>query len=324
MRTILVREFGAPSVMRIEDVPDPKAGPGQVVVRVRAAGVNPVDTYIRSGVYARKPPLPYVPGSDGAGEIESVGPDVKGWKAGDRVYVHGDNVSAPAGTFAEKALCAITQVHRLADKVSFAQGAALGVPYGTAYRSLFQRANTRAGETVLVHGASGGVGIGSCEMAKAHGCFVIGTAGTEKGMKLAKEHGADVVVNHKDDNYLDAVMAATDGKGVNVIMEMAAHINLDKDLALLAQGGRVVIIGNRGRIEIDPRGTMAKDAAILGMLLFATPPAELASAHAAIVAGLANGTLNPVVGREISMADAAKAHEAVLEAGAYGKIVINT
>src|SRR6187397_1315866 len=139
MRSIVVREFGTPEVMRVETVPDPAPSASQVLVRVHSVGVNPVDTYIRSGVYARKPPLPYVPGSDGAGEIESVGPDVKGWKAGDRVYIHGDNVTAPAATFAEKALCAVTQIHRLPDRVTFAQGAALGVPYGTAYRSLFQR-----------------------------------------------------------------------------------------------------------------------------------------------------------------------------------------
>ena len=161
-------------------------------------------------------------------------------------------------------------------------------------------------------------------MAKAHGCFVIGTAGTDKGLALAKAHGADVVLNHKDANYMDAVMAATNGLGVNVILEMAAHINLDKDITALAQGGRVVIIGNRGRIEIDPRGTMAKDAAVMGMLLFATPAADLAAAHAGIVAGLANGILNPVVGREFPLADAPKAHEAGLEAGAYGKIVLTS
>jgi NADPH2:quinone reductase len=322
MRTIVVREFGAPSVMKVEEKPDPKPGPSQVVVRIRAAGVNPVDTYIRSGAYARKPELPWVPGSDGAGEIESVGADVKGWKAGDRVYVANDNVSPSAGTYAEKAVCPVTQIHRLPDRVSFAQGAALGVPYGTAYRALFQRAAAKPGETLFVHGASGGVGIAAVEMGKAHGMIVIGTAGTDKGAQAVKDHGADFVFNHKDPQYLDQVMSATGGRGVNVILEMAAHINLDKDLTLLTPNGRIVLIGNRGRIEIDPRGAMGKDAAILGMLLFNTPPADLAAVHAAIVAGLANGTLSPVINKEFPLADAAKAHEAVLEAGALGKIVI--
>jgi NADPH2:quinone reductase len=323
MRTILVREFGSPEVMRVEEVPDPVPGPTQILVRVRAAGVNPVETYIRSGVYARKPNLPFVPGGDGAGEVEAVGAEIKNWKPGDRVYIHGDNVNFPgAGTYAEKALCTPAQIHRLPDRVTFAQGAALGVPYGTASRSLFQRAQARPGETVLVHGASGGVGIAAVQMAKAHGMTVIGTAGTDKGLKLVKEHGADVALNHREANYLDAVMPATEGRGVNVVLEMAAHINLDKDLTVLAPGARVVIIGSRGRIEIDPRGTMGKDAAIMGMLLFNTPPSELASIHSAIVSGLSNGTLNPVVSREFHLADAPKAHEAVLEQGALGKIVL--
>ena len=323
MRTILVREFGAPEVMRVEDVADPKPGPSQIVVRVRAAGVNPVETYIRSGAYARKPNLPFVPGTDGAGEIEAVGSEIKNWKPGDRVYIHGDNVAATgAGTYAEKAVCAATQIHRLPDRVTFAQGAALGVPYATAYRALLQRANAKPGETVLVHGASGGVGIAAVEIAKAHGMIVIGTAGTEQGLAVAKQHGADIVLNHNEASYLDAVLPATGGRGVDVILEMAAQVNLDKDLTVLAYGGRVVVIGNRGRIEIDPRGTMGKDAAILGMLLFATPPAELATVHAALVAGLTNGTLNPVINRELPLADAAKAHVAVLEPGAHGKIVL--
>jgi len=323
MRTILVREFGAPEVMRVEDVPDPKPGPAQILVRIRAAGVNPVETYIRSGVYARKPSLPYVPGSDGAGEVEAVGAEIKNWKPGDRVYIAGDNVGVgAAGTYAEKALCTPAQVHRLPDRVTFAQGAALGVPYATAYRALFVRANAKAGETVLIHGATGGVGIGAVEIAKAHGMTVIGTGGTEKGLAIVRDHGADVVLNHREPNYLDQVIPATDGRGVNIVLEMAAHLNLDKDLSVLAFGGRVVVIGNRGRIEIDPRGTMGKDAAIVGMTLFNAGPAELVAIHAALVAGLANGTLNPVVSREFPLADAAKAHVAVLEPGSLGKIVL--
>ena len=323
MRAIVVREFGGPEVMKQENVPTPKPGPSDVLVRIRAAGVNPVEAYVRAGTYARLPKLPYTPGSDGAGEVDSVGADVKGFKHGDRVYVAGDNQSAAgAGTYAEYALCSPGMLHPLPARVTFAQGAALGVPYATAYRALFHRANAKPGDTVLVHGATGGVGVAAVQIARAHGMTVIGTGGTDRGMTLVREQGAAFVVSHKDPKYLDEVMRATGGRGVDVVLEMAAHLNLDKDLGVLAPRGRVVVIGNRGRVEIDPRQTMGRDAAILGMTLFNVSPAELASIHAAIVAGLANGSLSPVVGREMPLAEAPHAHEAVMEPGALGKIVL--
>jgi NADPH2:quinone reductase len=326
MRTILVRAFGGPEVLRLEDAPAPTPGAGDVLVRVRAAGVNPVDTYIRSGAYARKPDLPYTPGTDGAGEVEAIGAGVTGVGVGDRVYIAGDNASATfsPGTYAEQTICRPSQLHPLPAHVTFGQGAAIGVPYGTAYRALFIRAAAKAGETVLVHGATGGVGIAAVEIARAHGLTVIGTGGSDRGLKAVRERGAHLVVSHKDASYLDVVMQSTGGRGVDVVLEMAAHINLDRDLTVLARGGRIVVIGNRGRVEIDPRGAMARDGAILGMTLFNSPAAEIASMHAAIVAGLNNKTLNPIVGREFPLADAGLAHQAVMEPGALGKIVLTT
>ncbi len=324
MKAIRAHEYGGPAVMKIEDVPDPKAGPGEVVVRVRAAGINPVDAYILSGTYPRKPPLPYTPGQDGAGEIESVGAGVTEVKAGDRVYICGvGNTVAGAGTYAEKALCIPSQLHPLPARTSFGQGAALGVPYCTAYRALFQRTNARPGETVLVHGATGGVGIACVELAHARGLIVIGSGGTESGLTVVREHGADFVVNHKTPAYADEIMKATGGRGVDLIIEMAAHVNLERDLGLLAKYGRVVVVGNRGKTEIDARAAMGRDASILGMTLFNVTEAEFVEIHAGLIAGLSNGTLNPVVGREFPLADAPRAHEAVMEAGALGKIVLN-
>jgi NADPH2:quinone reductase len=323
MKAIRVHEYGGPAVMKLEEVPDPAAGPGEVVVRVRAAGVNPVDAYIHTGTYPRKPALPYTPGQDGAGEVLSVGADVKGFKAGDRVYICGvGNTVAGAGTYAERALCIPSQLHHLPARVSFAQGAALGVPYCTAYRALFQRAHAKPGETLLVHGATGGVGIACVELAHARGLTVIGSGGTNAGLAAVREHGADVVVNHREPSYTDEITRATGGKGVNLIVEMAAHINLDRDLGLLAKHGRVVVVGNRGKTEIDARQAMARDAAILGMTLFNVNEADFVEIHAALIAGLTNGTLNPVVGREIPLADATRAHEGVMQPGALGKIVL--
>ena len=325
MKAIVVREFGTPAVMKLEaDAPDPTPGPGLVLVRIRAAGVNPVDSYIHTGTHLRKPTLPYTPGFDGAGVVEGVGANVTAFSAGDRVYIGGPG-GAPggAGTYAERAICPQAHVHALPARSSFAQGAALGVPYATAYRALFQRAGAKPGETVLVHGATGGVGIASVELARARGLRVIGSGGTDAGLAVAREHGADVVVNHRAEGYTNDIMRATDGRGVNVIVEMAAHVNLDRDLAMLARGGRVIVVGNRGRVEIDARQAMGRDAAIFGMVLFNATDADLAEIHAAITAGLANGTLNPVIGREMALEDAARAHEAVMEPGALGKIVLN-
>lgn len=318
MRAIRVSEFGGPEVLRVQDTPDPKPDSGQVVVRVKAAGVNPVETYIRSGVYAKKPALPYTPGTDAAGVVEAVGPNVKRVKVGDRVYTNG----SITGTYAELALCEQSRVHPLPAKVSFAQGAALGVPYGTAYRALFQRGGARPAETVLVHGASGGVGIACVQFARSAGLTVIGTGGSEKGRALVAGEGAQHVVDHKDGGYEKQIMAITDGRGVDLILEMLANVNLAKDLTMLAQGGRVVVIGNRGSIEINPREAMLREASILGLILWSATDAELATIHAAIVAGLDNGTLRPVVGREMPLAEAARAHQLVMEPGAYGKIAL--
>jgi NADPH:quinone reductase len=317
MKAIRVHEFGEPEVMKLEEVPDPVPGPEQVVVRIRAVGINPVETYIRSGAYALKPQLPYTPGADGAGEVESVGAKVKSFSRGDRVYLAG---TAAGGAYAEKAVCDVKQVHPLPEHVSFAQGAAVNVPYVTAYRALVHRAAGRANETVLVHGASGGVGIAAVQLAVARGMIVIGTAGTDRGRQLVREHGAQHVLDHGKGDYTDQIMQLTDGCGVDVILEMLANVNLQKDLTMLGKGGRIAVIGNRGRIEIDPRLLMRSQGSILGVL--GGTDAETAEAHAAIVAGLRNRSLTPVVGKELSLSQAAQAHREVIEKKAYGKIVL--
>jgi NADPH2:quinone reductase len=317
MKAIRVAEFGGPEVMRLGDVPDLHPGPKQVLVRVKAAGVNPTDTYTRSGM-TRRPTLPYTPGIDAAGVVESVGEGVMGVKAGARVYVSG----TVTGAYAEQAVCEEHQVHPLPEKISFAQGAAVNIPYATAYRALFQLAKATPGEIVFIHGATGGVGIAAIQLARAAGMRIIGTGGTERGRTLVTEQGARDVLDHHAANYLDQIQTLTGGHGVDVVLEMLANVNLDKDLKLLAMGGRVVVIGSRGRVEIDPRDTMIRDASIQGMLLFNISPEMASSIHAALVAGLENGTLCPVIRKEMSLAEAPRAHREIMEPGAYGKIVL--
>ena len=318
MKAIQVHEFGGPEVLALHEVPTPKPGPGEVLVRIRAAGVNPYDTYMRNGTYAIKPSLPYTPGSDAAGTVEAVGQGVTGVKPGDRVYT----ARTVSGAYAEYALALDSQVHRLPEKTSFAQGAGLWVPYGTAYTALHHHAAARAGETVLIHGASGGVGIAAVQLARAQGLHVLGTAGTERGLELVKKEGAHQTFDHSKPGYTEEILKATGGKGVDVVLEMLANVNLAADLKLLALHGRIIVIGNRGDISINPRELMSRRAMVRGFTLWAATAAESAEIHAAVAAGIENGTLRPIVGKELALRDAPQAHRDVMSPGAYGKIVL--
>jgi len=318
MKAIRVSEYGAPSVLKLEEIPTPQPGPNQVLVRNHAVGINPVDTYLRSNTDNRGPKLPYTPGADAAGVIEAVGPGVTAVKPDDRVYMGG----TVSGAYAELSLCEQGQVHPLPANASYAQGAAINIPYATAYHALFNRARGEAGETVLVHGASGGVGIGAVQLARARGLTVIGTAGTERGRRMVAEQGAHHVLDHGAPGYLEECVRLTGGRGPDIIMEMLANANLQKDLGAIATRGRIVVIGNRGNTEINARLAMNKDADIRGMALNHATPDQLAGIHAALVEGLRNGTLRPIIAQEFPLAQAAKSHEAVMEAGHHGKIVL--
>ena len=317
MKSIRVHEFGAPEVLKLEDVTKPIPGKGEVVVAVKAIGVNPVETYLRSGSNP-KLPRPYTPGLDAAGIVEAVGEGVTNVKESDRVYT-ADSIS---GSYAEFTLCKAADVHPLPDNITFEQAAGLNIPYATAYRALFQKAKAQPGETVFIHGASGGVGTAAIQWCKLHGIRVIGTGGTEEGRKLAREQGADHVLDHHSPTYLEELAKLTGGRGPDVILEMLSNVNLGKDLSVLAHTGRVVIIGSRGKVEITPRDAMAREATIYGLMLFNATEPELRAIHAAIYAGLKNGGLRPVVGKKFPLAQAAEAHKAVLAPGAYGKIVL--
>ena len=322
MRAIRVHEFGAPEVMQIEEIPDPEAGAGEVLVKIEAAGVNPVDTYVRSGVYATLPDLPYTPGGDAAGTVEAVGDGVDGFAPGDRVYMAAIAGGGHSGALAEMAVATPNKIFHLPDNTSFDAGAALGVPYGTAYYGLHMRGEAKPGQSVFVHGASGAVGTAAVQMARALDMTVIGSAGTDKGKQLVLDQGADHVVDHTTDGYIDEVRSLTGGDGPNLILEMLANVNLAKDLDVVAKFGRIVIIGNRGEIEINPRMTMMKNLDVVGLALPNAGPEGMAQIYAGIRTGLDEGDLNPVIGREMPLSEAVAAHHAVLEPGAFGKIVL--
>ncbi len=318
MKAILVHEFGGPEVLKLEEIPTPRPAAGQVLVRIHAAGVNPYDTYMRNGLYPVKPPLPYTPGSDAAGIVEAVGEGVTKVKPGDRVYT----AKTVTGAYAEYALTLESQVHPLPAKITFAQGAGIWVPYGTAHHALSHSSRARAGENLLIHGASGGVGIAAAQIARAMGMTVLGTAGSEKGLELAKREGAHHVFNHTKPDYREQIIKTTGGLGVNVILEMLANVNLGHDLKLLATNGRVIVIGSRGDVTISPRDIMSRRGSIHAFTLWGTTEAEEKEIHAGILAGLENGTQRPVVGKELPLAEAPRAHKEVLEPGSFGKIVL--
>ena len=319
MKAIVVHEFGGPEVHEIGRGAGLAAGtsPGGCPQPRRGRESRGL-LHARGNLRAQAGTALHAR-TDGAGVVERVGANAKRWKVGDRVYI-GMPVT---GTYAQQVLCEESGVYSLPEHDSFKQGAAVHVPYATAFRALFHKAQARGGETVFIHGASGGVGIAAVQLARAAGLQVIGTAGSDGGKKLAEKEGAHHVLDHSSPGYLDQAMALTGGRGMDVIIEMLANVNLGKDLPLLATGGRVVVVGNRGTVEINPRDAMAREAAIYGMSLWGTSPGEIWPVFTRpLVAGLENKSLRPVVGAEFPLSEAARAHEAVMKGGAYGKIVL--
>jgi NADPH2:quinone reductase len=322
MRAIRVHEFGPADVLRLEQLPDPVPADGQLLVRVGAAGVNPVETYLRAGI-AAGPPTPYTPGSDAAGVVASVGAGVAATAVGQRVYVIGTST----GAYAELALCRSDEVFPLPASLSMAQGAAIGVPYGTAHRALFQRGRGAAGETVLVHGASGGVGLAAVQLAAAAGIIVIGSASTDDGRRLLLAQGAAHAVDHSSSAHGEEVLKLTGGRGVDLVVEMRSDVNLGADLALLAARGRVVCVGNRGpgnqgQVGVNARDLMRREGDVLGVMLPNAEHDDMAAVHDGLARGFARGELRPVIAREYRLEDAAQAHRDIEEGHSLGKLVL--
>jgi NADPH2:quinone reductase len=324
MKAVVVTEFGGPEALVVSTVPVPSVDVKSTdyLIRVHAAGVNPVETYIRAGQYAKLPALPWTPGNDGAGVVVRA-PENGEFAVGARVWLSGSK----SGSYAEFCTCTAAQVHALPDHLSFEQGAAVGIAYRTAYRALHIRSRAQAGQTILVHGGSGGVGLAAIQLAKLHGCRVIATAGTQEGLELVTAHGA-FAVNHKTEGYMEEILKLTSGQGVNIVLEMLANVNLGADLTILARGGVVCVIGNRGPAQIDARQLMLKESSIVGCLGAGTPE-ESAQCFAGVTGALHHGQIQPVVNTPaFALEDASLAHIEVIEhkrgGGSAGKIVIST
>ncbi|EPY85667.1 quinone oxidoreductase isoform 3 [Camelus ferus] len=252
---------------------------------------------------------------------------------GDRVFT----TSTVSGGYAEYALAADHTVYKLPEKLDFQQGAAIGVPYFTAYRALLHSTGPSgttqlplsAGCTFLVFSVieksscEPEVGLAACQIARAYGLKVLGTAGTEEGQRVVLQNGAHEVFNHREDNYIDKIKKSVGEKGIDVIIEMLANVNLSNDLNLLSQGGRVIIVGSKGPIEINPRDTMAKESSIKGVTLFSSTKEEFQQFAAALQAGMEIGWLRPVIGSQYPLEKVAQAHEDLTHSsGAAGKMVL--
>ncbi|KAI6657415.1 Quinone oxidoreductase [Oopsacas minuta] len=323
MKAIRIDSFGGPEVLKLQgSLPVPEIGTRQVLINVHSVSINPVDTYIRSGQYARLPTLPYTPGNDCSGVIEHVGAEVNKFKPGDRVY----SLRTITGSYSTHAVCDVEYVNNLPDCLPFNEGACLGTTYYTAYRALILVGKAKPGQLVLVHGASGGVGTACLQLCKQMGIRAVGTAGTPDGEKAALTSGADTVVNHRQDKYVDTLKELSSANGgFDIILENAAHVNLATDLDLVANKGVVIVVGSKGMnsIEMVPRKLMAKECSVTGILFWNISPDELVQSHAAILAGVKIGVLKPVISNLFELGEAGKAHEQLMSGkGAAGQIVL--
>lgn len=317
MKAIEMLSFGEPDVLKLTEKTAPSVDNNQVIVKVLFAGVNPADTYIRQGGYAFfNPELPYTPGFDGAGVITEIGSHVTDFQIGDRVFISTSLGEKGTGTYAEYVSCTTDSIRLLPDSVSFEEGAALGIPATAAYRALFQRGQLKKGETVLIHGASGSVGTLAVQMAKKAGAYVIGTAGNRENCQSVYENGADLVLNHNLEDYLQEVPK------VDLVLEMLANINLEKDLEIINQRGRIIIIGNRGSLNFNPRLTMAKEADIRGIAIWNATKTEREESLTAIETYLSQGILKPEIGKIYPLKEAAQAQHDIIHQPVKGKILL--
>lgn len=322
MRAVRIDQFGGREVLKTVSIDEPTPNANEVKIKLYTTGLNPNESYTITGVYAAfVPGLPYVPGFDGAGIIEEVGPEVKNVKIGDRVFIAGYKAKRNTGTYAEKVVVDTEHVYHLPDNLSMDEGAALGIPMFTAYRALFQRADIKLGEHVLIHGASGAVGSLAIQMAKATGAIVIGTSSTREGRKQIIEMGADFAFEHISEDNKHKLLRATERNGPDVIIEMLANENLEIDMQVIADNGRIVIVGSRGSIEITPRHLMGNEALVTAVNVGRMTPEDKEEALHGIMNFIEEDAIKPLIGKKFSLDEPAKAHKEMMEGSGNGRTV---
>jgi NADPH2:quinone reductase len=319
MKAAFLEQTGKPDVLQYGTQPDPIPGPGQVRVRVSAAYVNPIDTYIRSGMVAAKLPIPFIPGCDFAGTVDSIGAGVTRFTPGDRVWGSNQGLLGRQGSFAEFCCPGEEYVYALPQSVGFETAAAAALVGITAHLGLFGAAGVRPGDTVFVSGGTGGVGSMVIQMAKIAGAKVITTVGSAEKAILAKSLGAETVLNYKTDDVTAGILAATGGKGATVWYETQPPTDFDKTIEAMAPRGRIIVMAGRAARPVFPNGPFyVKGLSLFGFAMFNATPAEQRVCAGEMNLWMAEGTLKPLIGTRFPLSEAAAAH-ALQETNTLGK-----
>lgn len=329
MLAVFLKQTGPPDVLCVGELPDPVAGPGQVLIRNHAVAVNPIDTYVRGGVVAMDLPHPFIPGCDAAGVVESVGPGADRYRVGDRVWTTNQGLLGRQGTFAQRIAVDQKWVFPIPDRVSFADAAACGLVGVTAHLGLFREVGLQPGQSILVIGGAGGVGSMVVQMARAAGARVIATGGTDAKLSRIAELGGEVAIDYRTQSIAQATREA-EPDGVSVFWETRREPDFELAIAVLAQRGRMVIMAGRDAKPAFPVGPFyVNELSVHGFVMFKATPIEMRHAAEDMHKWMSAGKLVSTIGATMDLADAAQAHQlqenATLSGSAelMGKIVLN-
>ncbi len=324
MRAVQCKEWGDPAGLVVQHVDVPTPGKGQVRIAVQAAGLNFADTLMIAGKYQEKPPLPFTPGTEVAGIVDAVGPGVTEFSDGDRVMA-----VLGSGAFAERAVAPVSATYKIPKTMDFASAAAFPVAYGTSHVALRHRAHLRAGETLLVHGAAGGVGLTAVQIGKLLGATVIATArGTDK-LNVAKANGADHLIDYGKENIRDRVLEITGNRGANVIYDPVGGDVFDASLRCVAWEGQILVIGfASGRIPNAPANRLlVKNFSLIGFYwgaYYRNDPGVIRRSFDELLGWQVDGLLSPYVSNTFPLEDAGEAMKMMMERRSTGKIVLMT
>ncbi|HKD78162.1 MAG TPA: NADPH:quinone oxidoreductase family protein [Candidatus Angelobacter sp.] len=324
MRAVLCKAWGGPEKLSVENVPSPATRDGAVRIAVQAAGINFADLLLVSGQYQEKPAFPFTPGMEAAGTVAEVAAGVTGLKAGDRVMA-----LTGTGAYAEEVVVDAARVLKIPDSMDFVTAASFPVTYGTSYGAFDWRAHLQAGEWLLVHGAAGGVGLTAVEIGKVMGARVIACAGGAEKLEIARQHGADHLIDYSREDIRERVKAITGGRGADVIYDPVGGDAFDASLRSIAWGGRLVIIGfASGRIPQAPANILlVKNIDVIGFYwgsYQARKPELLRDSYAKLLGWFEQGKLKPHISAQLDLSEVARAMDLLRQRRSTGKVVLTT